>query len=51
MIAQFVNKNDIFHARALKILSTQNEQEENIPYSFSAIHQYFGDALNELFAH
>jgi len=50
MVAQFDNKQDIFHSRTLSILSTQNDQGESIPYSFSVIHQHFGDALNDLFA-
>ncbi|MEI8328736.1 MAG: sulfatase-like hydrolase/transferase [Chlamydiia bacterium] len=50
LIAQFDNKEDVFHSRALRIIATKNLEEENIPYSFSIIHQYFGDALNTLFA-
>lgn len=50
LIAQFDNKQDIFHSRALHILATKNEEEENIPFSLSIIHQHFGEALNTLFS-
>ncbi|NDE82157.1 MAG: hypothetical protein EB051_00875 [Chlamydiia bacterium] len=50
LIAQFDNKEDIFHSRALRIVATKNREEENLPYSLSIIHQHFGQALNDLFA-
>ena len=50
LIAQFDNKQDIFHSRALNILGTKNEEEDNIPFSLSIIHQHFGEALNALFS-
>lgn len=50
LIAQFDNKNDIFRSRALHILATKNEEEENVPFSLSIIHQHFGEAIDTLFA-
>ena len=44
------NKEDVFHSKALNIIATKNEEDENIPFSFSIIHQYFGEALNNLFS-
>jgi len=50
LIAQFDNKNDIFHSRALHILATKNDEEENVPFSLSIIHQHFGEAIDTLFS-
>jgi glucan phosphoethanolaminetransferase (alkaline phosphatase superfamily) len=50
LIAQFSNKNDIFHSKALNIIATKNDAEENIPFSLSIIHQHFGEALQTLFS-
>ncbi|NDD57844.1 MAG: hypothetical protein EBZ47_01130 [Chlamydiae bacterium] len=50
IIAQFENKEDIFHSRAIHILSAQNDDGESIPYTSSIVHQYFGEALKNLFS-
>jgi len=49
MIAEFCNREDIFHSDTIKILSIENETEKNIPFSKELVHTHFQEALNALF--
>ena len=50
LTVEFVNRQDIFHSRSLKVNSIVDKNEEKIPISTSFIQSQFGDALDQLFS-
>ena len=50
ILLQFENREDIFDSRSLNILGVKNHSEEDLSFSLSAIHEHFGEVLDNLFS-
>ncbi len=48
MVARFNDERDIFNAKGLRILSTKNLHEENLPYDLISLKELYGDAIDQL---
>ncbi len=49
LTAEFCDERDIFNSKGLRILSTKNCQDENLPKEIGAIYDEFGSALDRIF--